>query len=60
VEIIRKIFINRRNNQASVTIPSKILKELQEASNKETPPKKIILNISIPKGRIKNGNPSRN
>ena len=42
------MFINRCNNQASITIPSKILKELQEASKKETPPKKILLDISLP------------
>jgi hypothetical protein len=53
LKITRKVFINRRNNQASITIPSKILKELQEISKKESPIKKILLDISIPIDRDK-------
>jgi antitoxin component of MazEF toxin-antitoxin module len=49
MKLLRNIFINKRNNQASITIPSKILKKLNIQDDK--PIKKILLEISIPKSK---------
>jgi hypothetical protein len=50
MKITRKLFINRRNNQGSVTLPKKVLDELQKASDNEKLPKKIFLEISLREG----------
>lgn len=47
MKIVRKLFINSRNQQASVTIPKKILEELQKASKNDKLPKKIFMEINI-------------
>jgi len=43
MRITRKLFINRRNGQASLTIPKKILEKLKIESDKY--PKKISLDV---------------
>lgn len=43
--LTRKVFYNKTNNQASVTLPAKVLKELQENQKLKTPPKKISFEI---------------
>lgn len=48
MKIVRKVFINSRNNQASITLPSKFLKELTKLGQNDKPIKKILLDISIP------------
>ena len=57
MKITRKLFINRRNNQASITIPIKVLKKLQEDLKVDKPIKSVSVDISLPikKRKVKNG-----
>lgn len=50
MKIKRKVFINRRNNQASVTIPKKIIEQLIDLGKNQKCSKKIMLDITISKG----------
>lgn len=55
MKITRKIFINRRNGQASLVIPKKIIEQLKTENKIKKNPKKIsfeILNIK----KVKHGN----
>lgn len=49
LKLTRKIFINRRNGQGSLTLPKKILEKLKVDSEKGMYPKKISLEILSPK-----------
>lgn len=49
MKITRRIFINRRNGQASLTIPKKILDTLKTDLKIDNYPKNISLEILSPK-----------
>ena len=49
MELTRKIFYNKRNGQASVTLPSKTLEQLQKELNSTKQLKNISLRILSPK-----------
>ena len=48
MKIIRKIFINKRNGQASLTLPKEVIEKLTN-NNTLKIPKKISLEIINPK-----------
>jgi hypothetical protein len=50
MEIKTKIFYNKANGQASVTLPSKMLKQLESDLKLQKPLKKISLKIGGPNG----------
>lgn len=50
MKIERKVFINRANGQGSITIPSKILKDLAKANGKY--PKRISFEILNSKSKV--------
>lgn len=48
MKITRKLFYNKRNGQASITLPSKVLKELHKNLTHPKKLDKISLNIIKP------------
>jgi len=54
VKITRRLFINRRNGQGSITLPKKVLEKLQEDMKISKYPKKIKLEIISPKEAVAN------
>lgn len=50
--LTRKVFYNKKNNQASVTLPAKVLKDLQEKMKLKVPPKKISFELLTPSEKL--------
>ena len=49
MELTRRVFYNKRNGQGSLTIPSNVLKKLQEELKIEGPIKNVSIKVSVPK-----------
>jgi hypothetical protein len=49
MKIVRNVFYNKRNNQASITIPIEKIKQYQFLVGSKNPPKKLTLEILSPK-----------
>lgn len=49
MKITRRLFINKRNGQGSLTLPKKILEDLKKDLKIDKYPKKISLEIISPK-----------
>jgi hypothetical protein len=49
MELTRKIFYNKRNGQGSLTIPSQVLKKIQNELKTDKPLDKISIKFSVPK-----------
>jgi hypothetical protein len=58
MKLTRKLFYNKRNGQASLTLPSKQLKKIQQCMNSDKPIKKLSFEILTKKeiNNLKNGN----
>jgi len=54
LKITRRIFINRRNGQGSLTLPKKLLDQLRQESKLDKYPKNISLEIISPKRKETN------
>jgi len=54
LKITRRIFINRRNGQGSLTLPKKLLDQLREDLKLDKYPKNISLEIISPKRKETN------
>jgi hypothetical protein len=49
VKITRRLFINRRNGQGSITLPKKIIQKISDDLKIDQYPKEISLEIRSPK-----------